>query len=132
MATIDRAVWAAHLRADLKVEGGGLTDLSRWADQLRSEARGYWHEMTGRLADRLDVTDEDWGEMLRLHRPGPTQSLGESSVDLVPFVLAGAGLRERHGPAGFSWAPADRAECLDFLDRGRESGCHRAPAEGSP
>ncbi len=120
---IDRAVWAAHLRTDLRLDVGiDALEMLRWANTIISEARGYWHGASGRLAERLEITDQAWSEMALTHRPGPAENLGDSSVDLVPYILARVGLMT----GGAYWHQASQRMCAGYFERGREVGCHRA------
>lgn len=116
---MDKAVWEAHLRPDLTPAS---LDLRQWANELTSEARGYWHGASGRLADRLGISAAAWSAMVRIHC-APAESLGDSSIDLVPYVLARAGLMLDV----VTWHRASVAQCAEFFELGRRAGCHRAP-----
>ncbi len=87
VAEIDCAVWAAHLDPRLQLAEVADDDLEAWAATLRADARGYWHGMSGRLAARLGITRAVWVAMVRIHRPEPAASIGDSSADLVPEIL---------------------------------------------
>ncbi len=84
---LDRAVWAAHLDPGLRLADIDPSELAAWAVALQAESRGYWHGMSGRLAERLRIDQPAWLAMVRIHQPEPPASIGNSSVDLVPEIL---------------------------------------------
>ena len=64
---------------------------------LHAEAVGYWHGGTGRLVERLRITDDDWTRFVRLQNGGvPAVCHGDSSHDLTYLIESAAVFEEIH------------------------------------
>jgi hypothetical protein len=93
---IDRYVWGLHgqHRWDTPRPHWPLCSREDWAtyfEKLREESRGYWHGMTGRLVERLRISDEEWRFVVAVHRGGvAARSLGDSSHECCFLIESSA------------------------------------------
>jgi len=119
---ISRAVWEAHkdpgLRFDIDIDPG---ELIQWGNVLLSESRGYWHGLSGRLADRLGVSAAAWNVVVRIHRPDDPESMGDSVLDLAPYILARSGILQSDCGVMKS---ASIELCERYFELGKRSGNH--------
>jgi hypothetical protein len=59
--------------------------------KLREESTGYWHGMTGRLVERLRISDEEWRFVVAVQRGGvASRSLGDSSHECCYLIESSA------------------------------------------
>jgi hypothetical protein len=79
---IDDAAWTAHHRADLRLDlDVEPAEWVRYVDGLTSDAKGFWHGLTGALSERVGADDASWQEMIAVHDPAPAECVGDTSHD---------------------------------------------------
>ena len=128
----DRAYWAAIQTTELALDVSVATaeQWQAWASQLRREARGYWHGYTGRISERLKISDPEWIKTLEVHQPDwrNTKLLGDAVFDLFFLVCRKAGLMP---PPSDDYVPWPNGQAVPAAAGGSESNPTPCPPLGT-
>lgn len=91
---LDRIVWDALSQVRLPDKAKQLNVVlpvseKQWNEYwtiTRQAACGYWHGATAIIAERLNISDEQWKNMVQFHQPESAGCLGDSSHDYSYLV----------------------------------------------
>ena len=112
MKHLDRYVWGLHLTHRWLWDGEKYTldpaaepirppcSQAEWRayfQRLWNESRWHWHGGTGRLVERLLVSEDEFAAMVRFQSPEPARCIGDSSHEYTHLIMAAAEFGDRGG-----------------------------------